>query len=437
MMLQNTQWIDDTSLIVSFAGMNSPMSSSHPGNSGGGGGVGGGGGSTTFSSSSLNALQAISEGVGNPMPSPLTSPPPHKPDSSPSINSTNQAAGGPCKLPAYPDSKSPGTALGGGGEQQSQQHPHTPTSEGPPDKPDSQGPGDASRRVSDTKCNKKLLQLLTCPTDELVPPNHTPGSGPSSMPDSKDAMAVTSPSSSMGVSSSTGGTHGAVSSSGVPGHATSQSLQEKHKILHKLLQNGNTPDEVARITAEATGKYNLDSGAPELGPAAPGAATGSESKQEQHSSKKPDKPHVLLHYLLNKDDSKPPGDIKPKLEELEGRGAQSTGVSSSDPPCLDGKVKLETSDEVRQKLYMFIKRLSLLFFLSNPTFVSMVQAETLETILGVQRTNSGFYPEPDSRAGKEVGAKPGNIPDILHGKSMRMDPSKSPGAAAFGGGGGG
>lgn len=48
----------------------------------------------------------------------------------------------------------------------------------------------------------------------------------------------------------------------------------------------------------------------------------------------------------------------------------------------------------------------------------MVQAETLETILGVPRSNSGFYPEPDSRAGKEVGNKPGNIPDSLRGKSV-------------------
>lgn len=343
-----TLWIDNTSPVVSFAGMNSPMSSSHPGNSGGGG--------TTFSSSSLNALQAISEGVGNPMPSPLTSPPPHKPDSSPSINSTNQAAGGPCKpgLPAYSDSKSPGSSLGAGGEQQSQQHPHTPTSEGPPDKPDSQanreaGPagGESNRRVPDNKCHKKLLQLLTSPTDELVPPNHTPSSGPSSTPEAKDGTAgVTSPSSSTGVSSSTGGNHGAVSSSGGAGHLTSQSLQEKHKILHKLLQNGNTPDEVARITAEATGKSSLESGAPDPGPAAPGGARGPETKQEQHSPKK-EKPHALLHYLLNKDDSKEGGDIKPKLEDLEGRGAQGAGVTSSDPHCMDGKVKLEPSDEVR------------------------------------------------------------------------------------------
>lgn len=137
-----------------------------------------------------------------------------------------------------------------------------------------------------------------------------------------------------------------MSSSGNTGNSTSQSLQEKHKILHKLLQNGNTPDDVARITAEATGKSSLESGAPEPGPVATGGARGSESKQEQHSPKK-EKSHALLHYLLNKDDSKEGSDIKPKLEEPEGRGVQGSGITSSDPHCLDGKVKLEPSDEVR------------------------------------------------------------------------------------------
>nr|XP_020448606.1 nuclear receptor coactivator 3-like isoform X2 [Monopterus albus] len=381
-------------------GMNSPMSSSHPGNSAGGG--------ATFSSSSLNALQAISEGVGNPMPSPLMSPPTHKPDSSPSINSTNQAVVGPCKpgLPAYSDSKSPGNSLGAGGEQQPQQHPHTPTSEGPPDKPDSQASrevgtasGESNRRVSDNKCHKKLLQLLTSPTDELVPPNHTPSSRPGSTPEAKDGTgSVTSPSSSTGVSSSTGGNHSSVSSGGT-GHLTNQSLQEKHKILHKLLQNGNTPDEVARITAEATGKNVLDSGPAEPGPAALGGVRGSESKQEQHSPKK-EKHHALLHYLLNKDDSNESGDMKPKLEELEGRGAHLSRVNSSDLHSMDGKVKLEPSDE----------------------------RETLESILSVSRNNSGFYAEPDSRAGKEVVNKPGNMPDGLHDGERGPMPSVQRGA---------
>lgn len=55
----------------------------------------------------------------------------------------------------------------------------------------------------------------------------------------------------------------------------------------------------------------------------------------------------------------------------------------------------------------------------------MVQVETLQTILGVPRSNSGFYPEPDSRAGKEMCNKPGNMPDTLHGKSIRLIKKKT------------
>lgn len=67
-------------------------------------------------------------------------------------------------------------------------------------------------------------------------------------------------------------------------------------------------------------------------------------KQEQHSPKK-EKTHALLHYLLNKDDSEGTrGDVKPKLDELEGRGV--SGVTTSEPNSMVGKVKTEPPDEV-------------------------------------------------------------------------------------------
>ena len=56
----------------------------------------------------------------------------------------------------------------------------------------------------------------------------------------------------------------------------------------------------------------------------------------------------------------------------------------------------------------------------------MVKVETLQTILGNPRSNSGFYPEPDSRAGKEMGNKPGNMPDSLHGKTIWLIKKKNP-----------
>jgi nuclear receptor coactivator 3 len=145
-----------------------------------------------------------------------------------------------------------------------------------------------------------------------------------------------------------------VTSSGAAAHFGNQSLQEKHKILHKLLQNGNTPDDVAKITAEATGKVTL--GGQEAGEAGAGQGPLAEPKQEQHSPKK-EKTHALLHYLLNKDDSKEPVDVKPKTEELEMKGPPGAaggpargGPGSGPGPAAEhpeGKIKSEPPDEVR------------------------------------------------------------------------------------------
>lgn len=313
-------------------------------------------GGSTFSSSSLNALQAISEGVGSSLPSTLTSPS-HKSDSSPSINSTQPGQpnlSGVSKGPNTGETKSPANTSNTGMDQQ-----HPNTSETSTDKPDSQcnkdgqTGADMQRKGPEGKGHKKLLQLLTSPPEELALGGGTgaPLPGRASTPigaDSKEAGgSMTSPSST-GVSSSSsassGGTTsqhgtGCVSSTGCVGsHLTAHSLQEKHKILHKLLQNGNTPDEVARITAEATGKITL--GSEHQG----SEGIGLEVKQEQHS---PKKTNALLHYLLNKDDTKESGtEGKPGLDELEGRGVCAVGVPTMDSSTQESKVKVEPPDEV-------------------------------------------------------------------------------------------
>uniref|UniRef100_A0A8C2DU03 Nuclear receptor coactivator 3 n=1 Tax=Cyprinus carpio TaxID=7962 RepID=A0A8C2DU03_CYPCA len=314
------------------ASLHSPMG---PVGMGGSGGSSGPSVGNTFSSSSLNALQAISEGVGSSLPSALNSPA-HKSDSSPSINSTQssqQGQTGNSKLNAG-DSKSPSSAHSTGLDQQQASSSETS------DKPDSQSSKDGStgaevnRRVPDGKGHKKLLQLLTSPTEEIGIGSGGPVPGLSSSSGSSSGNSVNQQGS------------GGVSSTACPsGHHSSHTLQEKHKILHKLLQNGNTPDEVARITAEATGKSSL-------GTELPGAeGRNLDLKQEQHSPKEGKKPQALLHYLLNKDDSKEPNatEVKPKLEELEGRGAaggQGSGVTTSNSNNQEGKVKIEPPDEV-------------------------------------------------------------------------------------------
>ncbi|CAB1329384.1 unnamed protein product [Coregonus sp. 'balchen'] len=408
-------------------GMHSPMGPH------GGGGAGGGG--TSFSSSSLNALQAISEGVGSSLPSTLASTSPaHKPDSSPSIHSSSHSSQPSQPAKPGPDgSKSPP----GPGEHHHplhhhhHHHPHT-QAESCVDRLDSQAtagskePGEGAseagvasseptRRVPDSKGHKKLLQLLTSPTEELglggtgpALPSIPPPPGRSNTPagsDTKDPTGgMTSPSST-GVSSSSSASTNQGQASGPGGAALANalasahytaSLQEKHKILHKLLQNSNTPDEVAKITAEATGKVTLGGQEVpgETGAGGGGAGGVTEPKQEQHSPKK-EKTHALLHYLLNKDDTKEPVDVKPKPEELEGKGppGATAGPPSRGPGPTpehpESKIKSEPPDEL----------------------------ENLESILGGLRgSGSDFYPEQGGGGANEGGNKAqGCLDDNLQG----------------------
>lgn len=139
--------------------------------------------------------------------------------------------------------------------------------------------GDSANRLLNAKGHRKLLQLLTT---KMEPPDPcSPSRGDE--PDCKDTLA------GMGALGGTGGNN----------HSTS--LKEKHKILHRLLQTSTSPVELAKLTAEATGK---DPGEQEAAPgdAAVAAALGELcSKPEPGSPKKKD--NALLRYLLDRDDN--------------------------------------------------------------------------------------------------------------------------------------
>ncbi|XP_067331323.1 nuclear receptor coactivator 2-like isoform X1 [Channa argus] len=133
--------------------------------------------------------------------------------------------------------------------------------------------GDGPNCLLNTKGHTKLLQLLTTklePSDPCSPP------GPLGDQSCKD---------------------GGVGGAGPNNHSTS--LKEKHKILHRLLQNSTSPVELAKLTAEATGK---DSIGPES-VSGDNMATLDElcTKQEPGSPKKKD--NALLRYLLDRDDN--------------------------------------------------------------------------------------------------------------------------------------
>uniref|UniRef100_A0A3Q1AH63 Nuclear receptor coactivator 2 n=1 Tax=Amphiprion ocellaris TaxID=80972 RepID=A0A3Q1AH63_AMPOC len=139
--------------------------------------------------------------------------------------------------------------------------------------------GDAPNRLLNTKGHTKLLQLLTTklePSDPCSPP------GPlGDDQNCKDQLC--------GV--------GGVGGAGHNNHSTS--LKEKHKILHRLLQNSTSPVELAKLTAEATGKDPIG---PESASGDSMAALGELcSKQEPGSPKKKD--NALLRYLLDRDDN--------------------------------------------------------------------------------------------------------------------------------------
>ncbi|XP_066532513.1 nuclear receptor coactivator 2 isoform X2 [Hoplias malabaricus] len=144
--------------------------------------------------------------------------------------------------------------------------------------------GDPSR-AHDNKGHTKLLQLLTTKTEPLDPPSPSLAGEPGC----KELGAQAS------------GTH-------------ATSLKEKHKILHRLLQNSSSPVDLAKLTAEATGKeLSQEQGT--------GGANVAEltPKLEPLSPKKKD--NALLRYLLDKDDNT----LKEKVVKLEPGDIKSEG----------------------------------------------------------------------------------------------------------------
>eukprot|EP00063_Salmo_salar_P071359 XP_014046194.1 PREDICTED: nuclear receptor coactivator 2-like isoform X5 [Salmo salar] len=137
---------------------------------------------------------------------------------------------------------------------------------------------EAQKRLLNSKGHTKLLQLLTNKSEHMEPcsPHGAPGGGE---PNWKDP---------------------GMGPGGHNNHSTS--LKEKHKILHRLLQNSTSPVELAKLTAEATGK-ELGQGQQDQGGPDSMAATMAEmaTKQEPISPKKKD--NALLRYLLDKDDN--------------------------------------------------------------------------------------------------------------------------------------
>ncbi|KAL6462950.1 hypothetical protein MHYP_G00293720 [Metynnis hypsauchen] len=251
------------------------------------------GGTHGYTSSSLNALQALSEchsiSLGQALGSPdrkLASPANpggvnphllHKLGSSESLGEPAQAEHG-------------GNIQGDDGEEQRDDKIN----------PDS---GDSQNRLHDNKGHTKLLQLLTTrtePIDSASPP-----------PVARGEPGCKEPPGGPGAQSGASGTH-------------ATSLKEKHKILHRLLQNSTSPVDLAQLTAEATGKELCQDGA-----GGGGNVAEHVTKQEPVSPKKKD--NALLRYLLDKDDNTlKDKNVKLGPGEIKTEGAKMVQVEKPD-----------------------------------------------------------------------------------------------------------
>ncbi|XP_039610565.1 nuclear receptor coactivator 2 isoform X2 [Polypterus senegalus] len=167
---------------------------------------------------------------------------------------------------------------------------------------------EAQNRLHDGKGHTKLLQLLTTKSEQMDPTSPITNSSGESNKDSVGTNTI----------------GGSQPSGGAIGHGNS--LKEKHKILHRLLQNSSSPVDLAKLTAEATGKeLNQENSS--------NAGSDIMIKQEPVSPKK--KENALLRYLLDKDDTGIQDKVKLDQVENKMEPCNSTKI---------GNIKLEKPD---------------------------------------------------------------------------------------------
>ncbi|XP_062935307.1 nuclear receptor coactivator 2 isoform X2 [Cynocephalus volans] len=280
------------------------------------------GNSHSYTNSSLNALQALSEGHGVSLGSSLASPDLKMGNLQNSPVNMNPP---PLSKMGSMDSKDcfglyGEPSEGATGQAENNCHPgeQKETNDSSISQAVSSERADGQSRLHDSKGQTKLLQLLTTKSDQMEP---SPLS--SSLSDTNKDSTGSLPGS--------GSTHGT-------------SLKEKHKILHRLLQDSSSPVDLAKLTAEATGK--------ELSQESSSTAPGSEVtiKQEPVSPKK--KENALLRYLLDKDDTKDIGlpEITPKLERLDSKTDPANNTKLIAMKTEKEEMSFEPSDQPGSEL---------------------------------------------------------------------------------------
>uniref|UniRef100_A0A8C2ZE29 Nuclear receptor coactivator n=1 Tax=Cyclopterus lumpus TaxID=8103 RepID=A0A8C2ZE29_CYCLU len=363
----------------------------------------------SYTSSSLSALQALSEchGVGHGHGAPHT-----------------HALGSPDRKIGSPAGVTPGSGvnthlmskLGGGsgtggvtgdsfgevgqghtqGQTESNLAEPKEEREGPPEG------HEAHNRLHDNKGHTKLLQLLTTKPEPLETPLSPGGEG-------KDQTGT-------GVR---GGLNG--------GNTHATSLKEKHKILHQLLQNSTSPVDLAKLTAEATGKELGQDQTQGAGSTASGAEMS--LKQEPLSPKKKD--NALLRYLLDKDDTGLKDKV-PKLEpgEVKVEGGkhplvktekQDTGYDRPDWPGSESELDdiLNDLQNAQPQLFCEPRPVSL----PSP----MDKQNIINDILQMSETNPTVAQQQHRGIGTDfAGVRPGQPGRGLPVRSVSLDMNVSP-----------
>ncbi|KAM9382795.1 LOW QUALITY PROTEIN: nuclear receptor coactivator 1 [Phaethornis superciliosus] len=166
------------------------------------------------------------------------------------------------------------------------------------------------------------------------------------------------------------------------------SLTERHKILHRLLQEGS-PSDITTLAMEHEKKEN----APTPPPAAPSQLPGNaDVKLEPEALKKKDvKDHQLLRYLLDKDEKELAAapalsldDVKVKVEKTEQmEPCNPPPVPLAKPPATE-EVKLESQGQFAAELEQLDQLLP-----------SLEKVAQMPGLCGPERNESGVATKPE------------------------------------------
>ncbi|XP_063009462.1 nuclear receptor coactivator 1-like [Melospiza melodia melodia] len=197
------------------------------------------------------------------------------------------------------------------------------------------GGGDGSA-TSSGKCpqgtSHRLVQLLASTAEQQLRHHHDADTS------SKDSLACA------GIAGS--------SAPAPPCPSSHSSLTERHKILHRLLQEGSPSDAAEPDKKENCGVGNSGVGSCGVGNSGVGSCGGGSCGMAEAEKKKESKDHQLLRYLLDKDEKEAgaaaaaaPGisldDVKVKVEK--GEAAEACPA----PPA--GVAKIPAGDEVKME----------------------------------------------------------------------------------------